>query len=412
MTHIIEDVVYQHAENACALWRQRQYAVDEPHYSYLDLVNLDDRLEANLDGLRIAGEAGDPILATMAEADDEGAYFVQTLLAVERGNQQAFWSFVEMAESSSTVQDELKSALAWISPQYLKDIVMRLLNSPSANALALGLSTCAAHGRHPGRVLSASASHGKRMVRVAACRTAINLGDQDFVSAIITADSDDEWEHFARVQAKALLGQRDSAITSLKTLAVSTSDYASNAVSLLMLMSDSATGRSVLKELDGMNGRARDVVRGFGLLGDPVAMNWLIDRTTDAELARLAGGSITMITGVDIAYDDLELDHVVTGSSYGPNDDPADNNVSMDEDENLPWPDTNRLIDWWKSCAGFTNGTRYLNGREKRSKELHRVLKRGLQLQRHVASLSLALTKPDMPLYDTRLPLNKQMRWM
>ena len=55
---IIDEIVSQHAEEAALLWLPRSNAVSAPHYSLKDLAKLDGRVEAHLDGLRVAGEAG------------------------------------------------------------------------------------------------------------------------------------------------------------------------------------------------------------------------------------------------------------------------------------------------------------------------------------------------------------------
>jgi len=41
----------------------------------------------------------------------------------------------------------------------------------------------------------------------------------------------------------------------------------------------------------------RSVVIGTGILGDPVAVPWLIQKMSDPALARVAGESVSMITG-------------------------------------------------------------------------------------------------------------------
>src|SRR6478736_4012560 len=55
---IVHEVVTQHAEDASFLWLLRHAAVSQPHYSLADLSKLDNRVEAHLDGLRIASESG------------------------------------------------------------------------------------------------------------------------------------------------------------------------------------------------------------------------------------------------------------------------------------------------------------------------------------------------------------------
>ena len=54
LTHIVE----QHAEEAAFLWPLRDTGVDAPHYKRHHLARLDERVEAHVDGLRVAGEAG------------------------------------------------------------------------------------------------------------------------------------------------------------------------------------------------------------------------------------------------------------------------------------------------------------------------------------------------------------------
>jgi len=42
------------------------------------------------------------------------------------------------------------------------------------------------------------------------------------------------------------------------------------------------------------------------VLGDPVLLPWLFEQMIIPEVARVAGESVSMITGVDLAYDDLD----------------------------------------------------------------------------------------------------------
>ena len=58
MAGIIQVIVDQHAEEAAFLWLLRNAAVGAPHYNLQDLANLDERVEAHIDGLRIAGTPG------------------------------------------------------------------------------------------------------------------------------------------------------------------------------------------------------------------------------------------------------------------------------------------------------------------------------------------------------------------
>jgi uncharacterized protein (TIGR02270 family) len=80
---IIETIVSQHAEEAAFLWLQRDGAVHEPHYSLKDLAKLDDRVEAHLDGLRIAGEGGWSLCRKNLEIKEPGEVFAAGVLALK-----------------------------------------------------------------------------------------------------------------------------------------------------------------------------------------------------------------------------------------------------------------------------------------------------------------------------------------
>lgn len=104
-----------------------------------------------------------------------------------------------------------------------------------------------------------------------------------------------------------------------------------------------------------------------------------------------------MITGVDIAYEDMEGEWPI-GFAAGPTEDPEDENVAMDPDEDLPWPKPEAIHTWWKQHQGqFRPGTRYLLGKPISTDWLQNVLRNGRQRQRAAAALELALQQPGSP---------------
>jgi hypothetical protein len=73
-------------------------------------------------------------------------------------------------------------------------------------------------------------------------------------------------------------------------------------------------------------------------MGDPMSIPWLIQMMKAPELARVAGEALTMITGVDIAYEDLE-GKWPEGFEAGPTENAEDEDVEMDPGEDLAWPE-------------------------------------------------------------------------
>ncbi|MEN0107424.1 MAG: hypothetical protein AAGC84_13490, partial [Pseudomonas sp.] len=151
-------------------------------------------------------------------------------------------------------------------------------------------------------------------------------------------------------------------------------------------------------------------VKATGLYGDQIAVPWLIQQMHDVALARVAGEAFSQISGADLALLDLELRQIPEHDA-GPNDDPADGNVAMDEDENLPWPAINAVQRWWQAHADdFANGTAYLLGQPFSEANCLRVLAQGNQRQRIEAACLLARYIPTRALFPTSAPVRRQRR--
>jgi uncharacterized protein (TIGR02270 family) len=83
MANIILGIVEQHSEEAAFLWLLRDTAACAPHYSLDDLAKLDSRLEAHLDGLRIAGDTGWEICKEAMSLEGSGEVFAAAFLGLK-----------------------------------------------------------------------------------------------------------------------------------------------------------------------------------------------------------------------------------------------------------------------------------------------------------------------------------------
>ena len=135
----------------------------------------------------------------------------------------------------------------------------------------------------------------------------------------------------------------------------------------------------------------------------------LIRQMTRPELARAAGSAFSMITGIDLADAKLEGE-LPEGFKEQPNDDPEDEDVQMDPDEDLSWPDAERVLKWWdENSEAFPPGTRFLAGSPITPEHCAQVLKTGSQRDRQAAALELALSQPEAMYPNIKEPAHQQI---
>ena len=114
-----------------------------------------------------------------------------------------------------------------------------------------------------------------------------------------------------------------------------------------------------------------------------------------------------MTTSVNIvAYAGLEGERP-EGFESGPTENPEDEDVEMDPDEDLPWPNPELIrASWEKNEDRFRSGARYLLGRPMMFEQMGHVLKTGRQRQRHAAALEMSMLKPGTPSLRSARPVS------
>ena len=402
---VIESIVEQHAEEAAFLWLLRDAAVQAPHYSLNDLADIDERVEAHIDGLRIAEDVGWTICADALAHEEPGEVFAAAVLAFESGQDQRINMVLEAAATDPGLSRGLISALGWLRFDRVKEHIDQLLRSLTPELRRIGIAASAVHRQDSGPALVDALNDENTFLKARAIRAAGELGRIDLLHMLKNqlAAEDKECQFWAGWSA-VLLGDRDEALEFLKTLATSESPFLESAFNLTLRVMNNTSTQNWLKEMSQQPDRLRYTVIGAGVTGDPVRIPWLIEHMEVPELARVAGEAFTMITGVDIAYEDLEGEWP-KGFEAGPTESPEDEDVEMDSDEDLPWPDAQLIAEWWaKDKAAFRNGTRYLLGQPISPEHLHKVLRIGFQRQRAAAALELAIFQPGQPLFEVRAP--------
>jgi uncharacterized protein (TIGR02270 family) len=411
---VVAVILQQHAEDAAVLHTLRSALVSAPHVRLGHLQRFDDRLEAHLDGLAIAGERADPYIGFELEKPSAGATFVATVQAIARlrnrtDGVEKLDRMLALGAMMRSCQRGLLSAFGWAEAEELSGLVTGLLQGQSPHRRLAGVAACSMHRVDPGLMSARRLEDPDPAVRARAWRTAGELGTHQFVSRAAAATADDDpGVRFWAAWSAVLLGDKRSALEVLRGIAVESGPFRSRAFQLEIQAVSVAAGHALLKPLAQDPANTRRLIRGAALVGDPTYVPWLIGLMPNDQLARAAGEAFCMIAGVDLAWLDLERKPPKDFES-GPNDNPEDANVASDEDDGLPWPDQSLVQGWWDANSHrFQSGVRYFAGEPLNRENCLRVLKEGFQRQRIAAAFYLSLLNPGTPLFEWRAPAWRQ----
>lgn len=420
---VVSFVVQQHAEESAMLRHVRSVLVRAPHVGLLHLGRLDERISAHLDGLAVAGRHGDALLLAALERPGAGEVFALCVRALQSRNTGLMNHVLDLADVLPDAARGIASALGWVSSGDLQGVVRQLLVAPQPARRALGLTACRLHQVDPGPVVETAFSHPDAMVRVAALRVAGALGRLDLLDRVrqaITDDSPDVVREAAT--AACLLGDRRVALQVLGVAAQRTGEAADLALALLLaaldfgLAGDWVRGLSrTAQSTPADAARQRRLIRAFGWLGDARFVPWLIERMVDPVSTRLAGEAFCWITGADLARMDLEtLD--APALTERPDVDPSSDDVSIDEDDSLPWPDVVKVQAWWSRQttmqATAAAGQRLFEGEPPSPELVRRVLVDGTQRRRAQAARWACVLQPGARLFPVAAPTWRQRRWL
>ncbi|MBK9259432.1 MAG: TIGR02270 family protein [Polyangiaceae bacterium] len=389
---VLRDIVERHAQHAAFLWTMRDAAVRSPNYDLEALNRVDERLDANLDGLRVAGDVGWEIAKDALGNDNGGELFVVTVLALEREDVKALAQLLSRGFNAAKLAREIVSALGWLPFGKAKRYLDELLSADAPPELNyFGIAGAAVHRYDPGDVLESAAYAQCLRVRARALRAIGELGRVSLLSAVRGSylPEDDDCRFWA-AWSGVLFGET-AALDVLWKFVLGGGARASCACKMVVRRMDLGTAAMRLRELGASSGDKRTAMAGAAALGDMALVPWLIGCMSEPRDARLAGWAFMMLTGIDLHAQQLSRKAPV-GFRSGPSDDPNDANIARDPDTGLPWPNVDAIRAWWlRYEATWAKGQRYLMGKPIEETWLIEVLRKGKQPARIAAAIELAM---------------------
>lgn len=372
----IAAIVDQHAGDAAFLWFRRRREIDGPILGEQDIGRIDQRLDANLEGLMASGKAGwEAAQAHFADYAEPGELFVLGALALRWGEAEAVASAIDAAADLGEIGvSSLSGAIARTPRESLRPFVAEWLDSRDARMRGLGLAALWHHRVDPGARLGDLPSNPDPDVRRRAFRLAGGLKRRDLLPAVLAGlDGDTPKERLTAALAACLLGEARSAHPVLDGIVLAEPDLAPAAIEMRLLTTPLQTGRGWLQDRLKQPALRATATTAIGLFGDRSVMPWLIAKMREPELVFAAGLALRDLFEVDFNDTDLfTIDPAVLGKEF----------------ESLtasPLPVADRVTAWWDEGRG--GGTH---------ETFHSM--RRLRLD----AMRAALAKPDAPLTDWR----------
>lgn len=414
---MLDITLTQHWESACFQLQSRKSATSGPHYSLSDILAIDNELRIGLDAL---SDASLETIKSLHCGTDEWELMSGYLDVVRSGGLDVP-SVRRVVTENSHDSDETRQLLrllSWFSWDSVAECCQQFIVSDQTRELCFALQVFDYHRQSPGPCLKGLLNHNDAAVAALAALLHARIGQP------LNLMSNLQWlqqhcEHSLWVEFASELLLRDisdndrqllsDVLTDEARVGGPSSVMAAHTLASVLPIRDVSHLVHSLREGNTPNQRLG--LQCSGILGIPDGIPWLIEMMAQPQYARVAGEAFYRITGLRLDQRPYEGDWP-DGFEAGPNDDPDDDNVEMDEDENLPWPIQHEVAAWWEqNRTRFKSNTRYLLGFELDNEAwLPKVLVLGRQRERATAALELAIRNPTEPLFNVEEHGRRQMK--
>jgi len=403
------DINEQFVVDASFLWLLRSISVKQPHYYLQDIAALEKRIDANLDGSMCNFALAWEICLPELEFEQAGEIFTAAIIAFRSRDINKIKQVIDHAFCNDETFKGLVSAMAWLPKSLIIEWVERFLYSKDLNHKYLAIAFFSVKRRNPGNILQElfqredCLAHPKLLTRL--LRLVGELKLYTFANQVQQLANHEIpevafWANWALV----MLGEHKRALRLLDCIKEQ-SYWHLLAIQTVFKVLPLDMSRKWISEFSQQPEMIRTVIQATGVLGDPHAVPWLIDKMNNFETAKIAGEAFSLITGIDIERYELAIE-TPDDITMIPNPDHEEDDevVALDDDENLPFPDVSKINHTWlRYKSRYKAGSRYLIGIDVTQNnpatvaKLSHALKQVAQRQRGSVALTLALLDPQSP---------------
>jgi len=409
------DIYEQHLEEAAFQWTRWEQVLIAPDYVLDELVPMEERLHAHVDGLILGGEpVAKRLLQPALQGDDpelvRAAAFT-LLLSEAPGGADAVLERVRPAGAPTLAA--IQRALELLETARLPAWVQSLLREDSPKLQALGLEVMSLHQGAPAAACQALASHEAPEVAAVALRAAGRSRVELAPAVVERALASPHVEVRDAAIVAGLMGGHRSAWAACRA-AVQSRAPGSPLPLVLLAISGEERDLEKVQELLPEESLRPAVLWALGFSGRLTGADFCFELMRNKPVAALAAEAFSAITG-------LRIEGPYAAEREAPEDqepvpleeEDLDADLGPKPEEALPQPQVEAIAQWWqKARPRLESGRRYLEGQPFTAQVLIDALAHGSLRRRHVLALELALRSRGAYRVPTHAFMERQLKVM
>jgi len=404
----IPSIIEQYVDEVPFLYSFRKNASIAPDYVLDELAELDERLEANICGLLMMGDVAWDMCEEALALDREGDVFTLTLLAIELNDLKRLqWIIVQLDSDEKTLFDSVVDAFGYFPFQKIAQLLKDMYTLPMPIMQTLVIASLLFHRQVPEKLIQHNLISKNFLTKKEVIFSVGIMGMQKYLN-MVTPLLDDENEDiaFAACWTETRFGNQ-TALAKLERF-ITHPQYGDLSLQYVVMQNDIHKVTGILRKMFADKSTKRLSIMGLGYVGKANSIPSLITMMDAPETARVSGEAFSLLTGINLTANNLSREDPVKLDAE-PLDSADDDNVEMDPDQDLPWPDAEKIKQWWsQNQQNYYADKRYIGGRELSIGSLKQMLKQANQRQRLFASNILALYDRNHPLFNTQAPAKRQ----
>lgn len=379
---MIRDILEDHIDESDYLFSQRLLSLQMADMSVDDIVELESRLRAHLDGLVLGGNSAWELCQDFLAEGSTSESFVAAIVAMEcDGTPGLTWIEQALESESEEKIDGIRWACRLTVWPGIGAFLQRLLVHGNAQARAVALDVLTFRGGNPEKAIDTALQQGDRSLLIAgicaAGRCRMQQHSQLIEGHVVAADPD---ICLTALRSLVQIDPDKGRVRCLEIVRAETS-LAPEAVTLLNGIGRQEDLHVLVKASKSSNHQiARSAILAIGEFGDISAVPFLIDTLNSQDLAGLAGVALKRMFGDKLPDDEeettldvIDADRVSQedgGVEHGEaeQDDYEDlDDVGYEEewviDDDLVRLSPHAIKIWWgKDEDRFSSGVRYRLG--------------------------------------------------